>query len=197
MPRLMDRWRRGREASRSIAELERLVESAEEGDPAAAARAVAGVETLRDSDGDVGAGVDPAQLDLIEARALFSAGRADEALASARRAAVARPYDVDSRVTHGLVCLALDRLEEAEHEFESVLEEFGGDPDAEDGRRAVRLARGRAPLDEHALPQDVDTAAALLVRCWRRAQAVDARLEALRASSAEREAIAALERAVV
>ena len=100
-------------------------------------------------------------------------------------------------MTHGLVCLALDRLDEAEHEFESVLEEFGGDPDAEDGRRAVRLARGRVPLDEHALPQDVDTAAALLVRCWRRAQAVDVRLAALRGSSAEGAAIAALERAVV
>ncbi|PZC44164.1 MAG: Flp pilus assembly protein TadD, contains TPR repeats [Chloroflexi bacterium] len=197
MPRLIDRWRRGREASRSMAEMERLVELAEAGEPAAAARAVAGVEALRDSDPNVAASVDPAQLDLIEARALFITGRAGEALAPAHRAAVARPYDVDSRVTHGLVCLALDRLDEAEHEFESVLEEFGGDPDAEDGRRAVRLARGRVPLDEHALPQDVDTAAALLVRCWRRAQAVDVRLAALRGSSAEGAAIAALERAVV
>ena len=194
MRALLDRWRRGREARRGVAALERAIEAAEAGagrEPVPVLDDVlAGLAALRaDSAGD-----DP-HLDLLEARALFLSGRADEARAPAHRAAAARPYDVESRMTHGLICLALDRLDEAGHEFEAVLEEFGGDPGAENGRRAVALARGRLPLDEHALPGDLDAAAGLLLTCWRRAGVAPARLDALRARGADPHVLAALEAA--
>ena len=194
MRALLDRWRRGREARRGVAALEWAIEAAEAGDahdPASGLDdVVAGLAALRAD----GAPNDP-HLDLLEARALFLSGRAAEARAPAHRAATARPYDVESRITHGLICLALDRLDEAGHEFEAVLEEFGGDPGAEDGRRAVALARGRLPLDEHALPGDLDAAAGLLLTCWRRAGATPARLDALRAQGADPVVLAALEAA--
>ena len=194
MPRLLDRWRRGRDSRRSIAALERALASAEADPPHAhppdQADLLARLSAVR-ADGPS----DNPHLDLLEARALFLAGRAAEARAPAHRAATARPYDVDGRVTHGLICLALDRLDEAAHEFASVLEEFGGDPDAETGRRAVALARGQAPLDEHALPDDLDTAARLLLTCWRRAGATQGRLLALRARGADPRVVAALETA--
>ena len=192
MPRLLDRWRRGRDTRRAIASLERALASAEADPPHAPppgqADLLARLAAVR-ADGPSG---DP-HLDLLEARALFLSGRTAEARAPARRAATARPYDVESRVTHGLICLALDRLDEAAHEFDSVLEEFGGDPDAETGRRAVALARGRAPLDEHALPDDLDAAARLLLTCWRRAAATEPRLLALRSDGADPRVVAALE----
>jgi predicted Zn-dependent protease len=191
MPGLLDRWRRGREARRAVAALERAIEVAEAGGVDAPPRGVlADLAALRAD----GAPDDP-HLDLLEARALFLAGRAAEAQAPAHRAATARPYDVESRITHGRICLALDRLDEAAHEFEAVLEEFGGDSDAENGRRAVALARGRAPLDEHPLPGDLDAAARLLVTCWGRAGPTQARLAALRARTADPHVLAALDAA--
>ena len=77
-----------------------------------------------------------------------------------------------------------------------MLEEFGGDPGAESGRRAVALARGRLPLDEHALPGDLAAAAGLLLTCWRRSRSPrSARLDALRARGADPAVVAALEAA--
>ena len=194
MRALLDRWRRGREARRGVAALERAIEVAEAGDGREPAPrlddVLAGLAALRAD----GAPDDP-HLDLLEARALFLSGRASEARAPAHRAATARPYDVESRITHGLICLALDRLDEAAHEFEAVLEEFGGDPGAENGRRAVALAGGRLPLDEHALPGDLAAAAGLLLNCWRRAGVAQARLDALRARNAEPRVLAALDAA--
>ena len=201
MAGFLERWQRGRRTARILADVHRHVAMAERAQSAAASgapppgdapsadppsddpkvaehtdKALARLADAREIDPDGGP-----VMDLLEARALFLAGRAADALPAAHRAASARPYDVDSRVTHGLVCLALDRLDEAGHEFDSVLEEFGGDPDAESGRRAVALARGRVPLDEHALPTDLHDAAVLLVRCWRAAHAADTRFAALQA----------------
>ncbi len=194
MRALLDRWRRGREARRGVAALERAIGAAEAGAGDATAPGLGGVlDGLTALRAD-GARDDP-HLDLLEARALFLSGRAAEARAPAHRAATARPYDVESRMTHGLICLALDRLDEAAHEFEAVLEEFGGDPGAENGRRAVALARGRPPLDEHPLPDDLAAAARLLLTCWRRAGAARARLDALRAGGADPRVVAALEAA--
>ena len=75
-------------------------------------------------------------------------GDLDSALEAAYTAAEERPYDVDSRIVHGTVRLARHELDHAEHEFEAVIEEFGADSDAADGRRATILARGHAPMDE-------------------------------------------------
>ena len=191
----LQRWRRARRTGHLLADIERLLQAAEQaqGSPDAtqsAATALARLEAARREAGTA----DAAQIDLLEARALFLDGRAAEARPAARRAATARPYDVEGRLTHGLICLALDRLEEAGHEFASVLEEFAGDPDAEAGRRAVSLAHGRTPISEHALPDDLDEAAALLVRCWRAASVADQRLAALRAAGAEAPVLAAIER---
>ncbi len=194
MPRLLDRWRRGRDTRRAIASIERALAAAEAEPPHAHPPGQADLLARLAAVRAAAPSGDP-HLDLLEARALFVAGRAADARAPARRAATARPYDVDGRVTHGLICLALDRLDEAAHEFASVLEEFGGDPDAETGRRAVALARGRAPLDEHALPDDLDAAARLLLTCWRSAGATQQRLPALRAGGADPRVLAALEAA--
>ena len=194
MRALLDRWRSSRDRRGAITALERAIEAAEAGaarEPVPGLGGVlAGLTALRAD----GARDDP-HLDFLEARALFLSGRAAEARGPAHRAATARPYDVESRMTHGLICLALDRLDEAAHEFEAVLEEFGGDPDAENGRRAVSLARGRAPLDEHPLPGDLDAAAGLLLTCWGRAGVARARLDALRARDADPRVLAALDAA--
>ena len=198
----LERWQRGRRVARILADVYRYItigERAQASRPSdheqASAQAQKALERLAVARQEAGSDVGP-EMDLLEARALFLAGRAAEALPAAHRAATARPYDVDSRVTHGLICLALDRIDEAEHEFESVLEEFGGDPDAERGRRAVRLAQGQAPIDEHALPDDLHDAAVVLVRCWRAAGAVSARFAGLEArvdeGDAEPEVVAAI-----
>ncbi len=108
-------------------------------------------------------------------------GNLDPALDSAYRAADERPYDVDSRIVHGTVRLALNDLDHAEHEFDAVIEEFGAEPDAADGRRATILARGFAPLDElPASDEEWESAATLLTTLWRIAGVVDERLDALR-----------------
>ena len=105
-------------------------------------------------------------------------------LTSARDLAYAaadeRPYDVDSRIVHGTVRLARNDLDHAEHEFDAVIEEFGAEPDAADGRRATILARGFAPLDElPASDEEWQSAAVLLTTLWRLAGAVEQRLDAL------------------
>ena len=95
-------------------------------------------------------------------------------------AADERPYDVDSRIVHGTVRLALNDLDHAEHEFDAVIEEFGAESDAADGRRATILARGFAPLDElPASDEEWESAAVLLTTLWRIAGVVDERLSAL------------------
>ena len=107
-------------------------------------------------------------------------GDLDSALDSAYAAADERPYDVDSRIVHGTTRLARHELDHAEHEFDAVIEEFGADSDAADGRRATILARGFAPLDE--LPADERewrSAAILVTTLWRLAGLADRRLRTL------------------
>ena len=112
-------------------------------------------------------------------RALFL-GEIEAALELSYAAADERPYDVDSRIVHGTVRLALNDLDHAEHEFDAVIEEFGAESDAADGRRAAILARGFAPLDElPASDEEWESAAVLLTTLWRIAGVVDERLSAL------------------
>ena len=114
------------------------------------------------------------------ARRTASAGNLDAALRHARAAALARPYDVDSRLSLGNVRLARNELLEAAHEFDAVIEEFGAEPDAASGRRATILARGEAPVDELAASDaDWRDAARLLVGLWSAAGIVERRLAAL------------------
>ena len=118
-------------------------------------------------------------------RALFS-GDLEAALASSRRAAEARPYDVDSRIVHGTVRLASNELEHAEHEFDAVIEEFGAESDAANGRRATILARGYAPVDElPASDQEWLSAAVLLTTLWRLTGVADERIQGLHAGHPE------------
>lgn len=107
-------------------------------------------------------------------------GNLEEALQHGYAAASERPYDVDSRIVHGTVRLARNELEHADYEFETVIEEFGAESDAMDGRRAVILAYGYAPLDElPATDDDWAAAATLLTTLWRLAGVVDVRLGGL------------------
>ncbi len=117
------------------------------------------------------------------AAAQLLAGNLEEAARFAGRCANARPYDVDSRIVHGNVCLARNELEAAAHEFDAVIEEFGADADAAAGRRAVILARGEGPYDE--LPAGVDdwrAAATLLVGLWAVSGQLEERRSALRSA---------------
>ena len=107
--------------------------------------------------------------------ALFQ-GNLEEALRRGFAAASERPYDVESRIVHGTVRLARNELEHADYEFEAVIEEFGAESDAMDGRRAVILAYGYAPLDDlPATDDDWSAAATLLTTLWRLAGVVDVR----------------------
>ena len=118
--------------------------------------------------------------DLRAAAAYLCIGDLEAALPHAYAAANDRPYDVDSRIVHGNVRLARNELEAAAHEFDAVIEEFGADSDAADGRRAVILARGHAPADEiPATDDDWQTAATLLAALWRQAGLTAVRLAAL------------------
>ncbi len=113
-------------------------------------------------------------------------GDLDAALRHGYAAANERPYDVDSRIVHGTVRLARNELEHAEHEFEAVIEEFGAESDAMDGKRAVVLAHGFAPLDElPATDADWSAAARLLTTLWRLAECVDVRLAGLEGGHAD------------
>ncbi len=118
--------------------------------------------------------------DVEQAWTAILLGNLDSALQHGYSAASGRPYDVDSRIVHGTVRLARNELEHAEHEFEAVIEEFGAESDAMDGRRAVILAQGFAPLDElPATDGDWAAAARLLTTLWRLAECVDVRLAGL------------------
>ena len=113
-------------------------------------------------------------------QALFL-GDVDQAQHLAYEAADARPYDVDSRIVHGTVRLARNELEHSDHEFEAVIEEFGAEADAADGRRAAILARGFAPLDDiPASDDDWNAAANLLTTLWRLSGLVETRVRALK-----------------
>ena len=120
------------------------------------------------------------ELDLRLGAAHCFAGDLDAALRHARAAALARPYDVDSRLSLGNVRLARNELLEAAHEFDAVIEEFGAEPDAANGRRAAILARGEAPVDELAASDaDWRDAARLLVGLWSAAGIAERRRAAL------------------
>ena len=126
--------------------------------------------------------------------ALFR-GDLQSALDASYRAADRRPYDVDSRLVHGLVRLARDELEHAEHEFDAVIEEFGAEREASDGRRAVILAQGFAPQDElPASEADWESAATLLTTLWRLAGDADVRLDKL--DSGQPDGLAIVKRAL-
>ena len=137
---------------------------------------------------------DTALLNLRRAQALLHLGRAQEALEPAYAAASARPYDVDSRVVHGAVRLALGQLVEAKHEYASVLEEFAGDPDALAGLRAVALARGTLPSEEDLRAEDLDAAARCLIAAWTASGSVAQRLDALVGGGAKAAVLAPLRR---
>lgn len=160
-----------REASALLAEAERLVRA---GCGAAANRpageALALLKRVNRSD----------DLDLRLGAALCFGGDLDPALRHARGAALARPYDVDSRLSLGNVRLARNELDEAAHEFDAVIEEFGAEGEAASGRRAAILARGDAPVDELAASEaDWREAARLLIGLWAAAGLAEQRLSAL------------------
>ena len=113
------------------------------------------------------------------AQALLLLRRAGEALTPALAAARARPYDVDSRIIHGRVRLALGQIREAAHEFASILEEFGREADAMDGLRAVSLARGELVYEAEDSDEERARAADLLLSAWDAAGATQQRLEEL------------------
>lgn len=124
---------------------------------------------------------DQAHFDLRMAEALLLSGKPEEARTPAHRAASARPYDVDSRIVHGHVRLALGELREAAHEFESVLEEFGGDPDAKAGLLAVALARGQWTVEGTETAEDYVKAGDVLINAWDAADRVKEHIQALKA----------------
>ena len=123
------------------------------------------------------------ELDLRLGAAHCFLGDLEAALRHARAAAMARPYDVDSRLSLGNVRLARGELAEAAHEFDAVIEEFGAEPDAASGRRAAILAHGDAPADELAASEeDWRAAARLLIGLWSAAGIIKERLAALAAA---------------
>lgn len=135
------------------------------------------------------------ELDLRLGAAHCFLGDLGAALRHARAAAMARPYDVDSRLSLGNVRLARGELAEAAHEFDAVIEEFGAESDAASGRRAAILARGDAPVDELAASDaDWQAAARLLIGLWSAAGVVEERLAALVA--ADRRTLGLLEAAL-
>ena len=158
-------------AAALLEEAERLVRAGRGADANAPARRAL----------DLLAAVDRAdELDLRLGTAHCFAGNLDAALRYARAAAMARPYDVDSRLSLGNVRLARDELLEAAHEFDAVIEEFGAESDAASGRRATILARGEAPVDELAASDaDWRAAARLLVGLWSAAGIAERRRAAL------------------
>ncbi len=184
----IDRLKRSRQAARLVERAESLLADAERLDAAGSPNrapdgpAQAAFDHLREAE-SCGYG-DADHLNLRTAQALLLLGRAAQALPHAYDAASARPYDVDSRVVHGKIRLALDQLDEALHEYEAVLEEFAGDADALAGVRAVSLARGDIPITDAAThderTDDLQSAALLLVSAWDAAGVVEARIAALR-----------------
>lgn len=123
------------------------------------------------------AGLGSRHNDVEEAWMSIFLGDLDAALMHGYAAASERPYDVDSRIVHGTARLARNELAHADYEFDAVIEEFGAESDAMDGRRAVILAYGYAPLDElPATDDDWSAAATLLTTLWRLAGLADARM---------------------
>lgn len=136
------------------------------------------------------AGLGTRHNDVEEAWMAMFLGDLDAALQHGYTAASERPYDVDSRIVHGTARLARNELEHADYEFEAVIEEFGAESDAMDGRRAVILAYGYAPLDElPATADDWSAAARLLTTLWRLAGLAEARMSGLEDSHPEGQAI--------
>ncbi len=198
---LRDRLRRSRATSRWIQEAEGRIEAAERAlmaaAPMAQVRELAELARLALVEAREAGYGDESHLHLRTAQALFLLGRPHEALASAYDAAKARPYDVESRLTHGRVRLALGDVEAARHEFEAVLEEFGGDPEANAGLRASHLAAGRLPLDpadEVEVGADREAGAEFLVATWEQAGAVREQIEALRRGAPDPGLLSLLER---
>ncbi|MFN4297710.1 MAG: YaiO family outer membrane beta-barrel protein [Brevundimonas sp.] len=94
------------------------------------------------------------------------AGRHDAALLKLNTVLEARPYDVDARLNRGLSLLALNRLDEAEADFEAVLAVAPDYVDARLGlarvaQRRGNLARARIETERAALaaPDRADVAA--------------------------------------
>ena len=204
---LLDRLRpnpASREATRLLQETEAALADIERrqlrgDDPAplrqAAAEAAAALERAQ-RDGYR----DHENFQLRLAQALLLQGRVQEALAPAYAAARARPYDVDSRVIHGRIRLALHEVEAARHEFASVLEEFGGDADANAGLRAAHLAAGELPLstdEEVETGADRETGAEFLVASWELAGVVRERIDAAQAAAPDPGLVLLLERTVL
>ncbi len=183
---ILKHWRRRRAAQRLFREGEALLREAVRRDAAGRAEGTApAAEALGRLETAGRAGYpDRAHMDLRLAETLLLLGRPQDALAPAHRAAAARPYDVDSRIVHGRVRLALGDLREAEHEYTSVLEEFAGDPDARRGQLAVALARGSRTVDGQESEEELEAAADLLVGAWEAGGGVGERLVALRRSGA-------------
>ena len=130
---------------------------------------------------DLGHNDDHPEFALRKAWALLLSGNLAEAHRYSGKAANARPYDVDSRIVHGIVQLARGELEAAAHEFDAVIEEFGADGDAADGRRAVILAAGNRAVDElPAEAADWQRAARLLTALWRTGGVAEVRMSALK-----------------
>ena len=194
---LLDRFRRSRAAGRLFERAERLLAAVEADDRTGLhpllVRETAG-QALEYLDLAEAAGYgDADHAALRRGQALFLLGRVEEAHAPAHAAASARPYDVESRISLGLVCLALDRFEAARHEFEAILEENGRDPEAMAGIRATALAQGALPEGEDREPaareEDRDRAADLLLRAWDARGETDARLDGLRSRGAPLEIV--------
>lgn len=186
---LLDRFRGARERDRLVRAAELLIAKAEraqvERNSAEACddakRALDLLEQAREAGYP-----DLEHLDLRLAQAWLLQGQPRQALAPAYAAARARPYDVESRVTHGRLRLSLGEVEAARHEFESVLEEFGGDPVANAGLRATALASGELPLDEDDEIEEGaerEAGAAYLVAAWELSDSVRERIEGLRGAS--------------
>lgn len=181
---LLSWWRRRAAGGDAFQQAEWLLEAArrlsERGEREAARRGGSQAAKMLAAAERAGFG-DRAHLDLRMGEALLLSGKPEEARTPAHRAASARPYDVDSRIVHGHVRLALGELHEAAHEFESVLEEFGGDPDAKAGLLAVTLARGKWTVEGMETAEDYAKAGDLLIRAWDAADSVKDRIQALKA----------------
>ena len=123
---LLDGLLKQRAAGRLLRDAEQLLEGAERlelsmSPHAAAARQelvteTAGLALAKLLEAERAGLKDRDHLNLRHAQVLLLLRRADEALTPALAAANARPYDVDSRIIHGRVRLALGQLRQASHE---------------------------------------------------------------------------------